>query len=379
MNKNYINIHNIHTNEIIVYNPWVNTNFIFPITHRYIDIIILNYNKDNEMKGIIFSYKKENETDLILITKYKSEENQNGYDYLKIKIENGIGKIDNINKSKSFTGSNYMNLAIKIFENLNVKKCYLDDFSTLKCNQRDFYIKLVPLNMITLLRFKETYYMKFGFLPYNNDNNNNNNNNKNKNKNKIYKNIMYLINNLYKISWNDIDDLFHLKNNLNVNRETTEKSMIAWNNYKEIFKNKEEYNTIDIIHSLEYLNVNKENNKNNKNKYSQFNFNYLNNINNINYTVSNTIDNSIANNQTHINISEIAVSHDINTPFSVFKYYHQNECSIFIDWLEVFHFTTFDYERINSRINMNIQKTSGLIYFNQLRELLKNVKWVKYF
>ena len=95
-----------------------------------------------------------------------------------------------------------MNLAIKILQKMDIHYCELEDNSIFICKiYNNTIIKNIRMNykIITLLKFGETYYMQFGFMPISN----------NENKTKF---LSIMIDRIKKYTW---DSLNKFMNNTN--------------------------------------------------------------------------------------------------------------------------------------------------------------------
>jgi len=125
---------------------------------------------------------------------------------------NYIGKVEK-NGTEIFSGSDMVKLILKILKNLNVDTVLLEDQSKDKCYKRlsnnnissnrllrMLFIEDVPYGMLSLLKNGKTFYMNFGFIPFNRNVN-------------ITDEINLLYNNIIEISWNDINNIIKKGNN----------------------------------------------------------------------------------------------------------------------------------------------------------------------
>lgn len=68
------------------------------------------------------------------------------------------------------------------------------------------------------------------------------------------------------------------------------------------------------------------------------------------------------------------------TPFSAFKFFNENDnCSDFIDWLELYSYTFFNFNKVifYHFLNKNYE-IPGIKIFNELKNILNNVNWINY-
>jgi len=68
------------------------------------------------------------------------------------------------------------------------------------------------------------------------------------------------------------------------------------------------------------------------------------------------------------------------TPFSAFKFFSENDnCSDFIDWMELYSYTFFNFNKVifYHFLNKNYEIPQIKI-FNQLKVILNNVNWINY-
>lgn len=138
---------------------------------------------------------------------------------IKIDLIKNTSVINTLNRSDDISGTIYMYIAIGILELFNIKNIYLKDVSEYIYPKKNPLIKF-PLNILSLLKSKrtkyKTYYMKFGFEPYQ----------KNETEN-IQTKINKILDYLYLLDWNDFDKLFengeiiikNIKNNIKIREE----------------------------------------------------------------------------------------------------------------------------------------------------------------
>ena len=187
--NNFIKLNNSKLNIKKILLPSNNINYIKEFI--LVDILTKNKNTKN-IKLKIIKYKNE-------ITISTTETEYGKFDNLNFKIylTKNIAKINNVNDSKDFSGKIYMEICLKIMKIFNVKIIFLDDDSQF------IYPNIEPIkikfryDILSLIRFEETYYMQYGFLPYD----------KNTKENITYK-IKKIINLLYDIKWIEFDNIF---------------------------------------------------------------------------------------------------------------------------------------------------------------------------
>jgi hypothetical protein len=301
-------------------------------------------NKNRERVNINFNYEKENNK---LYTLSKT----NNYNNITLKFEENIVIIENLSKSDIYRGSEYMLLTLQISYKLGYKKLKLEDMSYFACNQNmkffsndrkniDTYME-ISNKLIYLFRFGGTLYMPFGIIPVLNDDNlayvNLDSFEKNYIKSinyKDYKNISQLINilleSLFMISWNDINN-----------------------------------NIIDIEILL--------NNNNYKLSNINFNFNFC------------TRDyNTLKIYWKHICKSwkkfYEKFSSIVPGVFLAFSVYDKNECSLFMNWLELYSYSMNQLRIYNPSIFNNKlyeeKIVKGLDNYKKLKSLLEKAEWI---
>lgn len=249
---------------------------------------------------------------------------KSGYKLLEILIKiykknNNIfyeGHIENISKSDFYSGSDLMILALQILFRLNIKKCTLIDVSYYNCTRNNFFKTTeVPMKIIKLLKSNSTFYSPFNFQPF--------------------------------------DKTTH-KNRMNDMRNLVSKlKQIKWNDIRDIIKRGKEYIDLMNINNSVIMNYNRFEIRN-INKWKKY------------WT---TIFNSW-------NIFENKFNKAM-TPFSAFKFFNENEnCNDFIDWLELYSFTFFNFNKVFVYKFFNYTyEIPELRTFIQLREILNNVVW----
>ena len=240
-----------------------------------------------------------------------------GYKIFEILLQsNSNAHIENISKTKFYSGSDIMLFVLQILYRLNVKSCTLKDSSYIDCKRNNFFKTTeIPLKIVKLLQKGNTFYGLFGFNPID----------------KTYKinkliHIKTLIGNLYNISWNELDDIIekgkeeiNISNNSDKNMNYNRFTIRNINKWKKYWK--------AIYNSWIYF----------KNKYE------------------------------NISLS----------PFRAFMYFNEENCSDFIGWLELYSYT---FNNFNKIIYYNFLgkkfEIPNIKTFNQLKEIINNVEWI---
>jgi hypothetical protein len=270
------------------------------------------YSKTHDKRFILdFYYEKLNDYYYLY-----SLNRTNSYNNLSIKFyQNKNVEISNISNSDFYTGSEYMLLALQILYFYGFKKCYLYDLSTITCKREiNYFSNLNTVNngeseinfrLISLLKNKQTFYMKFDFKPYID--------------NKcVYNEFIFLLEKLRSISWNTIDNymeniklLIEKKNNSNLENNFFNYRIYNKNRWKIFWNNV--YKSWKKFYEIYYLDK------------------------------------------------------KVSTPFLSYIYYNKTDCKYFINWLEIYNLSLHNYNSkiFNKRLNIDI----GLIEFKKLIEL----------
>jgi hypothetical protein len=289
-----------------VLDPW-NTSNIF----------ILNIGK-NIILGPILDKKTKIRNNIEFI--YESKDNHIFYLYtsdfkhLYLKMYPTESIIENISKSKIYSGSEYVILGLQIIYRLyghnKEYKCKLIDSSFFICDTKSNEIitlkEEIQYKIISLLRFGTTFYIPFGFNAYNKNNMSNKNND-----------IIRVVSLLWDIKWEDIDRYIIIMKETVLSNKYKDNIMIRnytrWYNY-----------WINLSDSWNFF----------KNKYS---------------TIS-------------------------PTPFRSFSFFNYDECNEFIKWLELYSFKYLNYNQfIFNNINNSIKEMTGIFLFKKLKNEINNV------
>jgi hypothetical protein len=264
--------------------------------------------------------------------KLYTKNNEGEFKHLYIIIDN-IGKIENISKSSNYRGSEFVLFGLQILLRLNINKCFLIDEDFFVCDRKmNFFSNQnilskkenIQFKLINLFRYGKTFYSPFGFRPFYKYKLNIKNYENNilfqksivKNMDKDVNNeITDLLDNLLKISWNDINEYINLL-------------------YKNLYSYEGNYKIRDFTKFKLYWN----------NLYKSWNYFYE-------------------------KYFEKAPS-----PFKAFSFFNYDECGLFINWLELYSFTYLDYNtNIFSEYNGTI---AGVNDFKKLKKLIENVHWI---
>jgi len=288
---------------------------------------VLNFNKNNknipliiERYDIIFNIINKNNSSINISTVQRG---LSGYKLVELIIKSvkknnkiiKVGHIENISKNNYYSGSDLMIFALQILYRLNIKECALKDVSYYNCIRNSFFKQNeIPMKIIRLLKSNNTFYSIFNFQPFD----------KLTKINKMDE-IRNLVGILCQISWKELDDII-----------VSGKNQIIEMNTHNIKMN---YNMLEIR---------------NINKWKQY---------------WNSIHNSWIIFKTKFNNSR--------TPFGAFKFFDdKNNCSDFIDWLELYSFTFFNFNKIVLYKFLNKSYTIPKIdIFNKLKLILNNVEW----
>lgn len=255
---------------------------------------------------------------------YTVHNDSSDFKHLYLKIKDNETIIENIAKSKIYSGSEYVILGLQIiyrlFGDIKNYKCKLVDSSFFICDRKInlFRVKSnsiinlkeeIQYKIISLLRFGTTFYMPFGFNAYNKTNMDNKNDN-----------IKDIVSQLWDIRWEDID--FYMKRMIEIVLSNKYKNNVMIRNYSRWYNY-----WINIYESWNYF----------KDKY--------------------------------LEISP--------TPFRSFSFFNYNECDEFINWLELYSFKYLNYNQfIFNNINNSIREMAGIILFRKLKTAVNNVVWI---
>ena len=310
-----------------IFDPWViSQKFIF--TEGSLEIFG-PYSKIHEKRFVLkFIYEKiDGYYNLRTIHK------TNSYNNISIKFySDKKTEISNINKSEWYSGSEYVLLALQILYYLQIKKCFLYDYSTIQCKREINYFKSlnnhslinkidnINFKIVSLLKDQITFYMRFNFTPYIDNN-------------CIIDKMNDLLDKLYIITWNDINDYME-----NI------KILIDKKNNSSLENNFFNYRIYD------------------KNRWKIF---------------WNNIYNSWI-----MFYEKYYIEKRMATPFFSFDLYNVKDCKYFINWLEIYNLSMHNYnsEIFNKRFNINIGQNEfkELVHLsNKAIYILDNIKLQK--
>ena len=314
----------------MIFDPWSEDNNLKDKINNSVNIKILGIftYKTPRKRYLIDFIIKQNDGDIFLMTNIDI---LSGLRNLYIKIIDGKGIIENISKSDLYTGSEYLILGLQLLYLLDITECSLQDDSYIICDDLDNFLhkktelepyKKLPYKTISLFRYGRTFYMKYEFTPKLIDYSNIGE--------KIYidvsDKIYQLLDNLYKIKWEDIDDVI-------------KKGIKIIENRKNI-KNNKNWRKINRDAWLKYwIAIYKS--------WTKFKIKYFDN-------------------------KEYPL-----TPFGSFVIYDKHDCEFFTDWLELYSHTYFKFNNINRYIfNNKIVEIPGLKDFREIKSLLNSCKWI---
>lgn len=310
----------------MIFNPWGEINNLKNLidTNDKISVYGVFSNKRPLTQHEIKLNIQKNDDTISLMT---NVDEKTGFRNLYIKITKDKGIIENISKSEIYTGSEYLILGLQLLYLLSVKECSLKDDSFITCDEIDNFFhkknmmepyKKVPYKLLSSLRYGETFYMRYGFKPFNND--------INSKREDMTKKLFDLLDKLYNVKWNEIDvvlkrgnEVIKNGNDIMNNKKWRKIQKDSWITY---------WNT--IYKSWELF----------KKKYHDDSPNPL-------------------------------------SPFRSFIYYNQSDCYYFIDWLELYHHTYIKFNNINRYVFKNeIVEIPCLEHFREIKRILNSCKWI---
>jgi len=213
-----------------VLDPWNTSNiFVLNIGKNIILGPILD-KKTKIRNNIEFIYENKGNNIFYLYTSYNDS---NDFKHLYLKMYPTESIIENISKSTIYSGSEYVILGLQIINRLyghnKEYKCKLIDSSFFICDGKINLFRTksneiitlkeeIQYKIISLLRFGTTFYMYFGFIPYNKINMKN-----------INDDILKLVSQLWDIKWSDIDS--YMKKMIEIVLSNKYKTNIMIRNY----------------------------------------------------------------------------------------------------------------------------------------------------
>jgi hypothetical protein len=304
----------------ILLDPW-DTSQIFSLNIGQNSILGPVLDKKSRIRHeIVCMYEYNDDGKYYLYTIHNNSEFKNLY----LKMSQTESIIENISKSKIYSGSEYVILGLQIiyrlFGHIEKYNCKLIDSSFFICDFKKNLFKPFTNNiinkkeevqhkMIILLRFGSTFYMYFGFIPYNKINMKN-----------INDDILKLVSQLWDIKWSDIDS--YMKKMIEIVLSNKYKTNIMIRNYNKWYNY-----WINISKSWILF----------KEKFSSIS----------------------------------------PTPFRSFSFFNYEECGEFINWLELYSFRYMNYNKfVFNNINNSSREMSGIVLFKKLYNTINNVVWI---
>jgi len=315
-----------------IIDPW-NLSHEFLLKFNEINIVkgpckliknINNTNKTLKIERFNINFMMSNKNSSIYISSI--ENGDSGYKIIELIIKDihrnnkiiKVGHIENISRYEKYSGSDLMLLALQILYRLKVNESTLRDVSYYTCVRNNFFKqKDIPMKIIKLLKSNNTFYSAFQYEAYD----------KTTKKNKM--NILRsLVGELQQISWLELDEI--------INAGKNELDLMNKNNKKM------NYNRLEIR---------------NINKWKQY---WI-----IIYNSWNIFKNNF---------------NQARTPFSAFKFFNENtNCSDFIDWLELYSYTFFNFNKVFNYHFLNKHyEIPQIKTFNNLKNILNNVNWINF-
>jgi hypothetical protein len=307
--------------SLLVLDPW-NTSQIFLLESGKNIILGPVLDKNSRIRHNIEFMYEDKGNDIYYLYTVANDSTDFKHLYLKMNPHETI--IENIAKSKIYSGSEYVILGLQIiyrlFGYIENYKCKLVDSSFFICDRKInlFRVKSnnivnlkeeIQYKIISLLRFGTTFYMPFGFNAYNKTDMANKNDD-----------IKDIVSQLWDIKWEDID--FYMKRMIDIVLSNKYKNNAMIRNYSRWYNY-----WINIYESWNYF----------KDKY--------------------------------VRVSP--------TPFRSFSFFNYNECDEFINWLELYSFKYLNYNQfIFNNINNSIREMAGILLFKKLKTAVNNVVWI---
>ena len=280
---------------------------------------------DNKRYFFNFQLTNTNKLKINSTESYYTDNYLNNFNYKHIDLESYDKekmKIKEIQKSRYYTGAELVSWSIQISKCLGFSLVFLEDLSRIKCFQRPDFFKEkndFPRDIISLLKKGETYYETLYFNLIDKTTFKKDEDDRIK--------INKLLSNLKKISFDEIQTYLEAG-----------------------------IKTIDNPKKQElYFNMRIYNNK----KWE----NYWNNV----Y-------------QEFLKFKKLTTKkYNIKSPFQKIESYNNDECGIYLNWLELYSITYHDFSHINKYkfINFNNEGKTipGFNEIQEIKELLRNKYW----
>ena len=325
----------------IIIDPWatkINNLFLSTISSRQNIEIIGPINKFGNRINLNFIFYKSNSNTLII--SYSGD-----FDIrCTIFLNKNYAKINHIEKIiqgniQIYSGSDIMKLLLKILKDIGIQEVELDDQSHILCKNRinntfgirkenlimnknyrnikQIFTNRVPYDIISLLKYNRSFYMKYSFNPYIDDTNKTNN-------------IKDLIYKLKTVKWDDIENLiiagertikFIINGDINIIQNKIGYTPRFWSMYWSIIRR-----SFDLL-KIKSININ-----------------------------------------------------GCNSPFKALEIFNIDDCKIFINWLELYSLNFLFFKEItypiynNNRTIKNINIPLKQDFINII-DFLKEVKW----
>ena len=300
---------------LIRYDPWNTSDNIFSIFDKSKNIYIYGpLNKNGDRFYIKFFINI-----IYPIIEIQTVENGNRYLNIELNIKIKKAKIIGVEKYISkYSGTDLMKLGLKLVKNLNIHEVFLDDFSIIECKNRNnirnlIFTKKISYSIISLFKNGKTFYMKFGFIPYLDGIN-------------ISDELNDIIMTLRTISWSSIDNIIkkalqtlnfikNSRNNIITPQLARMEDIILWEKY---------WTTI---------------NKSYQSFFEKYKIEY-------------------------------------ESPFKALENFDDNQCKLFIDWLELYSLNKFFFRQTSFRMYKENGSIENIIipYKDRLINFFDNFK-----
>ena len=303
--------------------PW-NHSVQFQLTIDKNIVLGPTTNINNQIKriNIELTYEDRGNGCYYLFTSENDLDSEFKHLYLKLFPTETI--LENISKSKIYSGSEYVILGLQIiyrlYNHVQNYRCKLVDCAFFVCDRKINLFKNksqtiinkkeeIQNKIILLLKYGGTFYMPFKFDAYDKITSE-----------KKTEEIQMIVSDLWKIKWEDIDTYMNIMIQIVLSNKYKENSLVRnytrWYNY-----------WININESWIFF----------KNKYQSL----------------------------------------YPSPFLSFSGFKINECHEFINWLELYSFKYVNYNQfVFNNINNSIKEMAAIFLFKKLKNLINNVFWI---
>lgn len=325
--KSVSNIDDIFTHIQTMLNPFISSNIIYimgPMNQnleQYIYKFTINLNEHDDIFFKMTTIQQNEFATLSIRNNFFTKIHDNREDQKK------SCELSNISKNDINSGKDLIEWAKIIAIVLGFTSMYLQDNSYITCPIRNKLFNRrfnksknheFPLRTLSILKKRIGYYSNFNFYPY---------------KKKINKRdiIEKKINNLFQtVSWTDFDLFFSkLNETIGIIKKNKKENIIS----KKFNKNLNSW--------IKYFEEIKKNYDYLKDKFKQ-----------------------------------------LPSPFYAFKYFNNENCKFFIDWLELFQITYTKYLTENYEVYENNKivtiEIPGIKLLNEINSILMECKWICY-